>query len=507
MSALDLAVIHVARATLECMTPLSIGTGAADGIFDTALVRDANGLPAIPGTAIAGVLRHLFTAYHGAERAMQLFGHQHRDQGSASRVEVSWGCMQDSHGVPVEGILLGAQAGRLESDPLLAYAAQTEEAPLHRDRVRLDHKGTAVEAGKFDRSILPAGYRFGVEIALWGAARDDGDWRDLLALLSSPAFRLGGGTRAGLGAMTLASPLHARSFDLRDAADRHAYAALPPSVGAVAGLSPTSADGAQTSGGPARSESLELSLEPRDFWRFGAGDKPLLRDDDPADALPRLEPRVLWNAGKGGLGEPALLIPGVAVKGALAHRVAFHHNRENRVFAEDLGERGALRSYDKSEACPAVREIFGHVKGSAAPGDEDAAAAAERAAAPGDGRAGRCLIDDIYVELPPANGMREAIGKMRHNSIDRFSGGVREHLLFSEELAWKSATPIRIRLTLLEPDRIAPSSRRALELALRDLCQGRLALGAGAGRGHGYFSGLLNAQRGANWPDVPKERR
>ena len=30
----DLSVFHLARLTLETVTPLSIGTGASDGVFD-----------------------------------------------------------------------------------------------------------------------------------------------------------------------------------------------------------------------------------------------------------------------------------------------------------------------------------------------------------------------------------------------------------------------------------------------------------------------------------------
>ena len=49
--------IHsIARITLETKTPLAINTGKQDGVFDTSLITDANGLPAIPATSITGVL-------------------------------------------------------------------------------------------------------------------------------------------------------------------------------------------------------------------------------------------------------------------------------------------------------------------------------------------------------------------------------------------------------------------------------------------------------------------
>lgn len=38
---------------------------------------------------------------------------------------------------------------------------------------------------------------------------------------------------------------------------------------------------------------------------------------------------------------------------------------------------------------------------------------------------------------------------MMHNAIDRFTGGVREHMLSSEELIWKKE--IEVHLTLWTP--------------------------------------------------------
>ncbi|NOU05581.1 MAG: hypothetical protein HOO99_05295 [Hyphomicrobiaceae bacterium] len=67
-------VLQIARVTVEARTPLSLASGSYDARFDTLLVRDANDLPALPGTSIAGVLRRVFESRFGAERTTSLFG-------------------------------------------------------------------------------------------------------------------------------------------------------------------------------------------------------------------------------------------------------------------------------------------------------------------------------------------------------------------------------------------------------------------------------------------------
>ncbi|RMH63953.1 MAG: CRISPR-associated protein, partial [Calditrichaeota bacterium] len=49
---------YCARVLVEAVTPLKIGTGETVLNIDELVATDANGLPVIPGTALAGVLRH-----------------------------------------------------------------------------------------------------------------------------------------------------------------------------------------------------------------------------------------------------------------------------------------------------------------------------------------------------------------------------------------------------------------------------------------------------------------
>ncbi|GAB4303315.1 MAG: hypothetical protein Kow0096_25330 [Thiohalomonadaceae bacterium] len=453
---------YLARLTLECATPLSIGTGRGDGVFDVQLVTDANGLPAIPGTTLAGVLRHLFK--HAGGNDDLLFGHTDKTTSQASRLEVSWGVLCDSHGRAADGLLLNG----VIDDPLLQHAADLAGQPLIRDRVRITHRGAAADKGKFDRSILPAGYRFAAELALWGTPADGEEWQRLLSLLNDPAFRLGGATRAGLGAMKVIA-CHTRTFDLASAADAEAFRTLGRAVDDHTGL-----DNSTLVKNTSR-RVIEFELKPNSYWRIGQGNLPQCKDGNgkTADLLPRLEQRVLWNGeGKGELvaAKRHLLVPAASIKGALSHRVAFHYNRFSGQFAEDMAD--AVDGYDKSAANVAVRALFGYARGATR---DDAK-----------GKAGCLLIDDVYLDEYIAG---KNLQQVMHNAIDRFTGGVRNHMLFSEKMVWQVSIPFKITVldeTVFKDQNI----KRALDAALADLCEGRLALGGGAGKGHGFFTGI-----------------
>lgn len=464
--------LHIARLTLECATPLSIGTGGSDEAFDVELVRDANGLPAIPGSSLAGVIRHLYSRIHGDTDSRRLFGFQDGDQGQVSAVEVSWGRIQDSTGRTIDGLLLGAERNRLNEDPLLRFARDTAETPVTRERVRINHRGAAANRGKFDRAILPAGYRFSAEIAMWSDGTDlpSNDWSELLALLSHPEMRLGGATRSGLGAISIAS-IHERTFDLRN--EREAFSNLGRSVGDTSTLQPRT----RTSASKGLPATFTLHLEPRNFWRIGRGDQPLIRGaaEKEADDLPRLERRVVWKGGAGALSGPTdwLLVPWSAVKGAISHRVAFHYNRLSEGFADDMAPE-AIAAYDKAETNEAIRELFGFARNDRRSGGQKP-----------NGQAGRLAANDVYVPIGP-----EHVKLLSHNAVDRFTGGVRKHMLFSEEVIWGLGFDMKIMLfTSQGSTHSNPRVDEALGMALRDLASGRLSIGAGAGDGHGFFQG------------------
>ncbi|HNJ67593.1 MAG TPA: RAMP superfamily CRISPR-associated protein, partial [Turneriella sp.] len=138
-----------------------------------------------------------------------------------------------------------------------------------------------------------------------------------------------------------------------------------------------------------------------------------------------------------------------------------------------------------------------------APGRAQQAAAMEGArggSAPGDAenlRTGRLWFSDVCFDKTPK---RQAL---THVAIDPFTGGAVEHALFTEQVLWDN-TPFTTEI-ILAPERTHKAKDRAkvfraFEYALNDLLEGRLALGGGASRGHGFMRGKLPADY-AKWSE------
>ena len=460
-------VRYIARIVLEAQTPLSISTGNPDGVFDTALVRDANQLPAIPGSSLAGVLRHLHQAEHGKKDTDMLFGHADKDNGQPSRLAVSWGAMLDSHQRPALGLLLGKEGKDRLNNPLFKDAIAQIDAPTYRNRVRLSHRGTASDKGKFDRTILPAGHRFAVELRLRATEPDDETWQNLLALLGHPGLRLGGGIRSGLGRMKLVQ-VHQGHFDLRDLGQSKAFRELGHTPMDTQGLHPYKIEEML----PAGWVQGTLKLEARGLWRIGQGAEPLSqKGQKPADLLPLTEQPIEWKNSEGKPApNPLLLVPASSIKGALAHRMAFHANCQRGIWADDI----ELTPEKEPELPQVVRDLFGEVKDKQRDDNEDK------------GQAGRIYIDDAYVPIEP-----DKIARLMHNVIDRFTGGVRNRMLFEEESIYQGSIEIPIALHT-QPLEDKPELKQAFKAALDDLCQGRLALGSRTTTGNGFFSGSVH---------------
>lgn len=466
-------ILTLWRVVLEARTPLSIGTGRGDGVHDVVLATDANGLPTLPASGLAGVLRGAVAGWQGEAAAQRLFGFARGQDGAISRLEVGHGRIHDSRDRPVLDLCPEVV------DPLLAPL--TTRRPTQRQRVRIGHRGAVADQGLFDRAVLPAGHRFSVELALWSApgAEDEAAWID--TLFGKGGLRMGAQTRSGLG---LLGPvrLHRVRFDLRSADGLRALSALSPALDDTRGLQPAAAAAAAVRGGQ---RVLSVALAPEAGFRFGDGHRSLLAvpSRKPADDLPKTEPRVVWANGRGRLqnvDEEQPLVPASSVKGALAHRVAFHAHRLQGRWARAEDAAG----YDKAEHCDTVRRLFGHAK------DDTRDRAAAAAGAPA-GQAGLLWVADATIDAACVTAQAQM-----HNSIDRFTGGVRDGLLFSaENLHAARRGDELLHLELVLDTARAPQvglqdqDLQALALALDDLCAGRLALGADSAGGQGSFTG------------------
>lgn len=456
------AQFDIGLVTIEFTTPFLIGAGESDHLHDDVFQVDANGLPCIPGATLAGILRHAFADGGDpatAEACRRLFGYQDSDDGEASALRVSFGLIHDASDRPVT-------ARGTAIDEVLSFF----KAGVTRDHARIGMHGVVDGRGKFDELVVPAGARFTFELAVSHSSAQR--IKDVLAVLARSELRIGRRSRSGLGSFQVVRARVA-TFDMREAADIKRLAKLPVDLRAMAAHEGLAALSVPNPLAGSAWGHYELQLQPVGTWVIGGGvttgREPSAGRDRPWGRLPLTERYVRWEEGKNGSRgkvvtpqDAPFVVPGSSVKGALRHRTAFHARR----LAGQWLEQGA------ESPGPTVEELvlYGDIK------NEDG------------GSPGRVFISDAFVDA------KTAYVPQQHVSLDRFTQGPMDHLLF-DELAVGSCS-ISLKLSIQRDDRFDSTTLEALKAALIDLCQGRLALGAG--RGHGRFKGTLKWLSGAD---------
>lgn len=440
----------LARFVIEAKTPLAVGSGEKDIITDALVATDVNGLPYIPGTSIAGVVRSMLKQEN--IDTDQFFGFQKGKNGEGSQIIFTEAKIINSEEKVIDGMDLKA----MEDALLKEYA----ELPI-RQHVRINEKGVTEKAGKFDEQVVFAGTRFCFEVEMVAKSEDTADFDKALQQVQRQTFRIGSGTRCGFGEIEVIKYQRC-ILNLKNEDDLNLYLSKSSNLSvdwegweSVETNKEVNADGWV---------KYELKIKPEDFFLFGSG-----FGDDDVDVAPVKERTVKWDNGKGELSNDLILIPATSVKGALAHRVAFHWNRLNGFFA---GDNRAKVGNDN----PAVQILFGYTSDN---GKEI--------------RRGNLLFSDIIEDRQ----LQDKI--LNHVAIDRFTGGAIDGALFSERATYVTDNNKWFTLTVLVPKAILEKEdetgekiyQSALEEAMKDICKGMLPLGGGVNRGNGVFTGSL----------------
>ena len=420
------------------------------------------------------MLRHTFRELRPEGAHRDLFGFQDRKEGRPSRVSISWGQI---HGADDRPVPFRGPPEAIEADPLLRAA----QHPVVRPHVRMGRRGAADAGGRglFDESLVAAGHRFTFEICVSDGEPDDLNY--LLSLLASAGVRLGGKTRRGCGAFEVVRVLR-RRFDITDPAgiDRLALVPValeePPPEGVLEDITD------EVLHHPARDVLVAtLRLAPTGYWMISGGEPAGDTDGRQPDMLPYREPRVLWRDGRGRYEpeNPSVVVPATSFKGVVRHRTAFHLNCLEGSYAD---EQGADLDGMDSAGHPEVKKLFGTV---ALQKQEDGPQTL----------AGHVHFSDVVLDQEPKS------GEVNHVSLDRFTQGPMTGMLFSERPLWQEPTGKgwEMEVTVSQPGKVAPRARQALGLALQDLVQERLHLGAGTGRGLGWFKGEVRWSDEGRW--------
>lgn len=436
----------LARIVIEAKTPLAVGAGEKDIITDALVATDVNGLPYIPGTSIAGVFRSMI----GEEKAREIFGYQDKD-GHGSEVIFSEAKILNSKGTVIDGLDLDA----IKSDELLK---EYKELPI-RQHVKINGKGIANKAGKFDGQIVFAGTRFCFELEMFSDGGNHQSFEHVLSQLHKKDFRLGSGTRSGFGEVEIIE-LKTRVLNLKEEKDLELYLAKSSKLSSTWDGWENMVINERKSG--SAWIEYKLTLQPEDFFLFGSG-----FGDEDADITPVKARKVEWKSGIGILSSNMVLFPATSVKGALSHRVAFHWNKLNNYFA---GNPQAAIGKDNE----AVRLLFGS-EGERVHGKMI------------NQLRGNLIFSDIIEAKPVTDKI------LNHVSIDRFTGGAMDGALFSEKTTYGKGQTFEMIIladkTILEDNE---TIKITLESALKDICKGLLPLGGGVNRGNGVFKGSLS---------------
>ncbi len=472
---------YVTQIVVEAKTPLAVGSDSLQYDLDKPVEKDFNGLPIIPGTAIAGYLRKKVNSTLDV-----LFGdkpEENNKQTIGSNIIISDAFLMDNKGK------VHQQPEIINDNFLNRYF----KLPV-RQHTAINEYGAAKEHSKFDTEIVYKGSRFKFEIELQVPEKKDDEWKQILDTFFRNDFYLGSGEFNNFGELKVVE-IKKRCFDLNN--DLDAYLAHDVDLNSIGkGFE----DYTKEISKPYQEEKIQLSGK-NSFFHFGAG-----YGDIWVDNVNYTEDVVEgWNTGKPEF-EEYYVIPGTSIKGTLAHRVAFHHNKENGNTVEELIPKfkekineicndNALKSLTLAETekelikqktelekqlkkiqntGTSIESIFENLLGE----KNDAVKSLfgeSKNTKENKGQSGQIIFKDIYLKKKD---FKEHI--FYHNKIDRYTGGTIETALFSEKVLLIDEVDLCYKYT-------NGIDTQYLDMALKDLKNGQLPLGGLVNKGHGIF--------------------
>ncbi len=535
---------YIAHFVVETNTPMAVGSGEKGLTVDRLIARDANGLPYIPGTSLAGVVRHELDNSFDDDYSNNLFGFQgDNDKGQGSRINFSSAILLANDG---KTVLEGLENIDFTQD----YYSYFNRLP-ERDHVRITSRATADTEGhgKFDEQLVHKGVRFVFEIELEGTAADNENWNHILNILHHPTFRIGAGTRKGFGQFKVID-CKTREIDLNE--NIEAYLAISSCLNKDTSNWDNFEIDENTD---SNFHHYQVKLMPENFYLFGAG----IGDED-VDMAPKKESFFVWDSGKPKLSEKQILIPATSVKGALSHRVAFWYNKNQNVtvdtnaakyddidavlllnslkdlwvYKQELDSLNELlttkldentdhsklnelkreleekkqnlyRLQSKLRALDTVKIIeesklwddyskdlesqlkqFKELNPNVAELNESVKElfGFAKDSKKSYGLRGRVIISDVYLDKTKDKISEKTFD---HVAIDRFTGGGIAGALYQEKAV--SSTGFNLDLFVEISAFSNKDIKVAFELALDDLVNGRIQLGGNTGKGHGAFTG------------------
>lgn len=396
---------------------------------------DTREVPHLPGTTVAGSLRAQWEARFDEASTKDLFGHIARPAGSTLRQ--STGSDRPIR-FPSKIQVLGTH---YRGNPTLQPPDTTgNEEPHEKNANPVVHHRTAIDrsrGGPVKHSLhgvamLPAGTEFDVVIR-WNDP-DPRQREQLLDILRTWHPRLGRGTALDAGRCR-AVAYGSRDYDLSTPQGLHDWLRIRPD----SELYPAPMHEIAHPASPQLAFNIECRIV--DGLHCGTGEAVA-----PVDGRPRVN-RVVERNGK-------YIVPASTLKGILRSRAEYICHAVGADVCED-------QSCGRCTPC----QIFGYSRNAATDSPHDNTPQAQRA---------KILIRDAIIEHAERR-------ERQHVAIDRFTGGARPQLLYTDEVLVKG----RFRIQIHEFRPLEDTERLLIDAVLTDLHDGLIGIGARTSSGLG----------------------
>ncbi len=429
MTQASLTAKIIAEGELVLDAPLLIGSGGGEmeDQIDIHVLRDKDGIPYIPGTSLAGVLR-AFVEADDAKTGALIFG-----------------TPQDSH---------GKSAFELQSASSFYDVRLSDAKTIVRDGVSLDGAtGVAIAHHKFDYEAIDSGAHgpFRMEITLRGIhAEHEENIQNVLERLRGRllgGFYLGARTTKGFGRVHL-KDLKVDTYDFSNPKD------------VISWLRPERANAEDH-------EEYAGDTEKRVYAEgdfvidadFAIAHSLIIRDYDKSarDAASHDETSISAVMKRDSRGN--FIIPGTSLKGVLRHRAEYIVRK-----LSNTGDFDAAGAFVERVMGPSLETMKKH------PNEE------------------KKRSDFVVDEAVISQGVMEA--DQSRNRIDRFTGGTIDTALFTTKPIWQKnqgESVVRLHFGVKEAEEW--EAGLAL-LLLKDLWLGRTAIGGEKSIGRGTLEGI-----------------
>ncbi len=432
---------YLANITIELQSPLCIASGLENSYSDTQVRRDWNNLPVIPGTSLKGVIKSL-----ASEKLLEFLGkdtepNTKKNTGKGSSLIVNDALLQDS-----TGNVYTTLNNEVFQDKLLK---QYKILP-NREHVRINHLGVTDGQGKFTNAIVHKGSRFQLQLKLEVTEAQDEIWEELLNLLYSPDFLLGSQATNGLGRIKPISVVR-RKYDLKNIDDLKDFCVFTPYSKII-------------DGDIFKEKTTESVFKLYEEFKFttdaihiGIG-----YGDDEVNATNLKEKSMLWKVdGNFSKADINYVIPGASIKGVLRHRTFYYLCPAYDWAAKHNSLQKHIELQEKAHK--ELESLFG--------------SAAENE----NGHIGNVIVEDVTIDKD-----KVAETPFQHNSIDRFTGGTIDKMLFSEKV-YAIKQPTSLKIWLSNQDELKENALQAFNKAIDDLKNGQLAVGGNTTNGNGFL--------------------